>query len=60
MPINRGKKKGKKKRVVQDKLEVAKMIPSMKMRTPMNPKDKTYVVSIYWVCGFPIVQIKGY
>jgi hypothetical protein len=47
------KKKRKKKRAVQDKLEVTKMIPSTKMKAPRNPQKKTYVVSIYWVCGFP-------
>ncbi len=29
-----------------------KMIPSTNMRVPRNPKDKTYVVLICWVCGW--------
>ncbi len=51
-PTREGKKR-KKKRAMHDKLEVVKMIPSTKMKAPRNPKKKTYVVSIYSVCGFP-------
>jgi len=34
----REEKKRKKKRAMQDKLEVAKMIPSTKMKAPRTPK----------------------
>jgi hypothetical protein len=36
------------------------MIPSRKVKAPKNPKDKTYTILIYWVCGFPKVERRGY
>jgi hypothetical protein len=45
--------------VVQEKLEAAKIYLSIKMSVPKNSRDKTYVISIYWVCGFPRADRKG-
>ncbi len=38
---------------------VAKMIPSTNMRVPTNSRNRTYVVSICWVCGFTGSKRRG-